>query len=249
MSSILDALKKLEREHSRTGEKFVWPERIDSSRTLRRLDVHSGRFPAMLWVILVAVVIAAGGWGLVYWRGAQNHSPQVNAVATAPIGKPPPVAGTPSQSALPVDAEASPALQRPKYRAASAGSAPGAQLPRDARAGSETAAGAQLPRDTGAGSETAAGAPASSASRTGSKTPAAATPSAPKRQPLELLTEGFELQAISWSERAEDRMAVINGKIVREGAVVNGYKIARIDPEEVIVSRADRRWRVVFLAR
>ncbi len=60
---------------------------------------------------------------------------------------------------------------------------------------------------------------------------------------------GAVLQAISWSADAARRMAVINGKICREGEQIGGYVILRINPEEVVVSQGSVTGRLVFKIR
>jgi hypothetical protein len=54
------------------------------------------------------------------------------------------------------------------------------------------------------------------------------------------------LQAISWSQDAGRRMAVINGKICREGEPIGGYVILKINPEDVVVSKGGVTGRLVF---
>jgi len=224
VSSILDALKKLEHEHSHSGETRAWPEQTGSRPTLRRWEIHSGRFSVILWGVLAAVIVVAGGWGLVYWRGGEIHPPETAPEVAAPSGMPDPMAGPRAQSAVSVSAANSTAAGRPKR-----------PLPAYSQKTVEPAAVKKAP------------APAQNESKPQSGT----VPASPASEsaPPEMLTEGFQLQAISWSERTEDRMAVVNGKIVREGTVLDGYKITRIDPEEVIVSKAERRWRLVFVSR
>ena len=56
-------------------------------------------------------------------------------------------------------------------------------------------------------------------------------------------------QAASGSRPAstpQRRLAVINGRIVREGDSVEGYRITRIRQEDVVVTGANRSWRVEF---
>lgn len=227
MSSILNALKKLESEQSRSGEKPVWPERIDSRRTIRRWEIHSGRFTPTLWLVLIAVIGIAGGWGWNYWRGGENDATEASTAVRARIVEPLPAPALPMETPA-VDNESIPAALKP----------PVSRLPRNRKV-------AVAPTPVTEAPAPKTGAPVRTA--TAGKVEETASRSEPN--PSEILTEGFELQAISWSERTEDRIAVINGTIVREGAILDGYRVARIEPEEVIVSKADRRWRLVFLSR
>jgi len=212
VSSILNALKKLERERPPAGGKSAWPHRIDTRRPLRRWDIHSGRFIATLWAVLAAAVFVAGGWGLLYWRSAESHFMPEEPGTANRIEDPAPAARPPAH-------------------------------PPPADPGKVLTAGNPVPR-----MPMRQPAPAEPAPKKKAPIQSSQTAASPQSEP-QILTEGFQLQAISWSERTEERMAVVNGKIVREGAVMDGYKIARIEPEEVILSKADRRWRLVFVSR
>ncbi len=56
----------------------------------------------------------------------------------------------------------------------------------------------------------------------------------------------LKLQALAWSSDAARRMAVINGRIVREGESVDGYQIDQIRREDVIVSDGRQSWSLEF---
>jgi hypothetical protein len=61
------------------------------------------------------------------------------------------------------------------------------------------------------------------------------------------LTDGsLKVQAIAWSPIADERMAVINSKIVREGNSVDDYNIVTISPNEVVVRKGGQMWRAEF---
>ena len=57
---------------------------------------------------------------------------------------------------------------------------------------------------------------------------------------------GLELQAIAWSDDAGSRIAVINGRIVREGGSVEGVLIVRINPDDVAFKKGGETWQQVF---
>jgi len=56
----------------------------------------------------------------------------------------------------------------------------------------------------------------------------------------------LKLQALAWSSDADRRMAVINGRIVREGESVDGYQIDQIRREDVIVVDGRQSWSLEF---
>jgi hypothetical protein len=61
------------------------------------------------------------------------------------------------------------------------------------------------------------------------------------------LTDGrLKVQALAWSPKAEDRMAVINTRIVHEGDKVNGFTVLAIGSDDVIVRDKDIKFRVTF---
>ena len=63
----------------------------------------------------------------------------------------------------------------------------------------------------------------------------------------ELMKEGpLTLQAISWADAPENRIAVINGKVCRQKERVNGYRIEVINPDDVHVTNGEKTWRLRF---
>lgn len=61
-----------------------------------------------------------------------------------------------------------------------------------------------------------------------------------------LADSSLKLQALAWSSDAARRMAVINGRIVREGESMDGYQINQIRQEDVVVSDGRQSWRLEF---
>lgn len=63
----------------------------------------------------------------------------------------------------------------------------------------------------------------------------------------EIMEDGpLTLQAISWAEAPENRIAVINGKICRQNERIDGYRIQTINPDDVRVSDGEKTWRLSF---
>ena len=78
-------------------------------------------------------------------------------------------------------------------------------------------------------------------------TAAGKTPPAPAKVAYERLADSkLKLQALAWSADVARRMAVINGRIVREGESVDGYQIMQIREEDVVVREGARSWRLEF---
>jgi MSHA biogenesis protein MshK len=59
----------------------------------------------------------------------------------------------------------------------------------------------------------------------------------------------LKLQALAWSADDTRRMAVINGRIVREGESVDGYQVIQIREEDVVVNDGGKSWRLEFGAQ
>ena len=73
--------------------------------------------------------------------------------------------------------------------------------------------------------------------------PAAAVPA--KAIP-KLNDPAMKLQAIAWSREPQKRLAVINNRIVREGEPIAGYLISTINEDDIILSRAGEKWQLLF---
>jgi hypothetical protein len=56
----------------------------------------------------------------------------------------------------------------------------------------------------------------------------------------------LKLQAISWSENPDNRIAVINGSIMREGESIEGFRIIQIGQDDVVVRAGQDERKLVF---
>lgn len=56
----------------------------------------------------------------------------------------------------------------------------------------------------------------------------------------------LKLQAIAWSNDAAQRLAVVNGHVVREGESVEGYSVTQIRQDDIIISDGSESWRLEF---
>ena len=56
----------------------------------------------------------------------------------------------------------------------------------------------------------------------------------------------MKLQAITWSREPQKRIAVINNRIVREGETIAGYLISAINQDDIILSRGGEKWQLLF---
>jgi len=57
----------------------------------------------------------------------------------------------------------------------------------------------------------------------------------------------LKLQAIAWSAIPEKRIAVINDRVLREGSVVDGILVLRIDDSRVVVRENGLTWEIPLI--
>ena len=57
---------------------------------------------------------------------------------------------------------------------------------------------------------------------------------------------GLKLQAIAWSSDSKERIAVVNGRILREGSSIEGTLIIRIDKNDVSFQKGGEQWKQKF---
>ena len=74
----------------------------------------------------------------------------------------------------------------------------------------------------------------------------------PKKKPLpmdRLESVGFKIQAISWREPREERLVVISNQVLREGDDIQGYQISHINPDDIVLRRGDKEYRLDFRSK
>ena len=77
---------------------------------------------------------------------------------------------------------------------------------------------------------------------------AASSPTVPEFPDLDP-SVGLTLQAVSWSPDPSRRLAVINGRLCREGESVDGFAVVRINPDDVWLSDGRISGKLVFNIR
>lgn len=56
----------------------------------------------------------------------------------------------------------------------------------------------------------------------------------------------FRIQAISWGETPRERLVVISNQVLREGDTIEGYRINRINPDDIVLGRGSNTYRLDF---
>ncbi len=78
-------------------------------------------------------------------------------------------------------------------------------------------------------------------------------PSLPTRDPYEhavwIRDDLLQLQAISWSDLPKARITIINGRILHEGQSVEGYTVIQIRPDNVVLDKAETYWKLEYNSR
>jgi len=180
-----------------------------------------------LWGLIAIIVVFAAGWFFLYMK--QPDESQTVAVAPAAESVP---------EAPPKKTQAAANVSKPRSAARTS-----AHRKRRLPAPPRTQKMRRTPRP--------ATAPVKTSRNFVSKksTTIRQTPSKPTAAPsagIPILTSDLKLQAISWSPEPANRIVVINGNILREGAALEGYSINRIAKDEVLVRKGAEEWKLVF---
>jgi hypothetical protein len=265
VSTILDALKRLEDENSDNAAKHLY-------LTSQQRAVYQSNSRRRLIALACLTILVGGGtvafWAFNAWKGnapAHHQTPPENQTIAAVSEKPlraRPVnenhggrtaAGNqgagdgadrrPPQSKAPAALNARTGLTSPNYLPPNPEGAR-YQTP-DARTKpqSQTVAAPDLGfRETivPSGLNSSAGSPATRSD----------TPPPDREDPharVEVLPkDALQLQAISWSDIPSARLTIIAGSILREGQTVDGYTVVEIRPNDVITEKAGKRWKLVY---
>jgi len=227
LSSILKALKKLENEHARSGDQIALPQKLGTKRNISRWEITSGRFSTLLWVVLAGVVITVVAGVIIYVR--QPAGPET-VTAAAPV--------TPARTAVKKIQRQTPLVS--------------AREPVRVRKPNNRPTPSSVPPVPSAGG--ASGPPVQTSAEKSKKRPPPPVPVRrtavkPKVSPevnLPILSSELTLQAISWSVDPKSRIAVINSNVIREGGLVAGYSITRIDKNQVLVRKGADTWKLLF---
>ena len=92
------------------------------------------------------------------------------------------------------------------------------------------------------------------AGKNGLAAPATAPAGSPKTAPRSKNSPQYDrledneliLQAIAWSPEPTERIAVINGSIVREGETVGGFTLMNIRPDDIVLNDGSKSWQLDF---
>jgi hypothetical protein len=262
LSSILDSLKKLEKETAQQ-------ENLQAIAGVETKAAASKRIITLIGILCLCVV-AFGA--MVHYQGFSNNVTESPPEKAAPTAKPATPQDniekqpTPSQDspaplpAAPVESTTTAVAAVPEVEASDQISAqkpiPEKEVaPRQNTVqDSEGAAAVEELSKEAQGQEKSLPGPEPQVQTAKADTldsPADVSPEEPvkKNEPLQIeRLEGvsFKIQAISWSETPEQSLAVVNSQVLREGDTIEGYHIRQINPDDIILNRGGKAYRLDF---
>lgn len=228
MSSILNALKKLEQETAQNNESSVRHNdavKITHSRTLEQVRGRRIR------VGMVLMVIAAGALIALIAATFKNSSPDANMMQLKSQVKTP---------GLPAAVKSDDIGNRPVAVALS--------HKEKIEAGVEKKPQNKLDEDVPVKRENPLQADNDRLDKKKTR-PVPSEKTEPDSPPALLSTtaaKDLKIQAIAWSPDPKKRMAVINSRIVREGGSIENIVVIQIHPDDIIIRRAGQKETLAF---
>jgi len=264
MSNILKALKRLETEPSNSDELPSMSKQTRSrwfaGRTRRRVRI--------LWMLFIVLLLSVSAGGFFWYRNPNvadlflsstrtvvkdstiENNKIVRKIPTTRPKAPDKAVQTDSISKTQGNQQSQPAKGTPKTPPPLRNRRPVATTPKrspvpirapvEAKQNPIPASTTQVPKNSAARRP-------SLDSRTPKETPP--PPSEAKPSPPNLADSSYTLQAIAWSKNPDERLAVINGLVLREGDGIEGITVTQIGTNEVIVQKESKLWKLVFQAR
>jgi len=266
LSTILKALKRIDQTSPPPDDLQAWPPKVDPQKPVRARVYKIWLYRKVYLALILTVVVIAAGW-LAYsqrhWLASKILPQKQSAKGPVYQAKIQPETDE-SKGAV---SQKAPTVKRQKTRS-SAGSVPRpAGVEGASRRVPPIQAAQKDPENKGITSPGTAPfsatdtAPQSNISRspivgsakskqsdTRPETAAPMKKSTPRvaRSYQRLDDSKLKLQAIAWSPDAAQRIAVINGHIVREGESVEGFLVNQIRQENVVVNDGSESWQLEF---
>lgn len=253
MSSILKALKKLEKGVPKQNEVHFWLQKKHTKITAQKRVKNNLRFNKYFFIIFVAMVLSLGA-GLIFSRKPWEKTPALVAKTVIKPIKPHslPEKRAPIPDLYQKDTPIRKNAQKPEPDTKTAKTAsPSARKPREkvpalvtktkikpAKPLSLPEKKALTPYTTQRETPTI-----KNVEKSEEKREAEQYASIPFKQAGE---SGLKLQAIAWSSDPKSRIAVINGRIVREGESVERALVTHIGKDDVIFKKGEEEWRQLF---
>ena len=240
MSSILRALKKLERDSPPGGEVSSLPEGLDTKKAVNKRAkglwlthrVYTIGFVAIVLIVLASVFLSQRDLFMTKKRAAPP--PRMPLKKEAEKGSAPVLEKKVTAATRNDGDRLTPGLSRPK-----------GERPLAAKHGASSQKGYPVPVPSGERRTGTKGPQAEEATLAEEKAAANLEHPRPVAE-KELDTSELKLEAIIWSNRAESRFAVINGQIVRTGGSIEGISVKEIARNHVALESGGRTGKLRF---
>ena len=226
MSTILKALKKLEHDLPDESDGHPGEPKSTTRQAIGRRAKRFVRFRKSFWIFFGLITLAAAAWVIHISLFSDSRKSALTSVSEQP-----------DQIIKKTASNRQPEQQKQI-------SAPVKELLPD---GPIQVGRSQKKRSKKKESRRAATTPKKTRSLTSTQPrlpPKILDPKPVSVKPLE--DSKLKLQAISWSENPDNRIAVINGSIMREGESIEGYRIIQIGPDDVVVRAGQSERKLVF---
>lgn len=230
MSSILNALKKVEAESAATAKVH-----IQSGKLKLRQGTESRPQRSIGWAVPVfgVLLLSAGAW-MVLRSSRTPSTPPVQSyrITSTPDRRPAAApyrsgAGQKPATTYPAGHPARVPQQAPVKHSVKTPPAPAAK---------RTAVRASKPKKP----------PPSRMRPAPQPPPAAAVKNIRPQAIYKISGHGLTLQAIAWDPNPPKRFAVVNSQIVHEGQSIDGKMIGQIQRDAIIVHQGSEIWKIVF---
>lgn len=221
MSSILEALKKLETD-AEAGSR-----RRPAIKGRKGFSAFAGPTQARPVFLAAAGIVLLVVFGMAVWHTAVIVTGSRESV----------VSGAASQAGDPQTKNSSDPGQEPSPGEGAVGSEPqiippSADLPERLDTKAQATSVQETPSENEAAGQEASG------------------PEKASQPDAEVMRgDPLTLQAVSWSSSPQKRFAVINGRICREGDSIQDFIIRRINAEDVRLEGRGKTWRLIFNQR
>ncbi len=218
MSSILKALKKLEEETPRYGDSQPYP--VDVKKTVENGVNKKQTYYKLFLILFSAIIIVSGSLFLLTRQTTSKGKNTPDAVLVIRKAIPP----RPKKENVKIASV--PDLKPRKKRAR-----PSSRIKKNLPGSRQV----KIPASRKVMKEKSYG-----DNRTKSKSARSAIPFKSAG------SSGLKLQAIAWSSDSKERIAVVNGRILREGSSIEGALIIKIDKNDVSFQKGGEQWRQKF---
>ncbi len=220
MSSILKALRKLEEETPRYGESQPYP--VDVKKTVENGVNKKQQYYKLFLILFSAIIIVSGSLFLLTRQTASKGKISPGSVVVIRKAIPPRPKKENVKIASVPDLKQRKRRTKPSNRIKKKENLPGSRQ-------------VKIPASRTVIKEKSYG-----DNRTKPKSARSAIPFKSAGG------SGLQLQAIAWSSDSKESIAVVNGRILREGGSIEGTLIVRIDKNDVSFQKGGEQWKQKF---